>query len=253
MRKFLWCTLCFLFLSQPTDGFSAPIDMNKMKELTSRFPFCIVMNENDPARMKFIYADYAQHIHIYAQQKGKLVLDWETTNLASRIVSLFIADLFKDGVPELVVATEAGRILIYDTQSYDLIWENLQHPFQKISCVTSSDIDSDPQDELIFLADDALYIFDSLNRAIEWQSQRRFNGREILIANVDDDPQPEIVLNGGSIIDSRFYNTEFEIEGSFGERIHLFDINGDGIPEIFGEFSNYSLRIFDIYSEREIW
>ncbi|MBI4719634.1 MAG: hypothetical protein HY770_00015 [Chitinivibrionia bacterium] len=253
MRKILCFALCFLFLSQATGGFSAQIDMNTLKRLTAKYQFCIVMNEDDPAAMKFIYADYAQHVHVYAQEKGRLVLDWETTNLASRIVSLFVADLFKDKTKELVIATEAGRILVYDAQSYDLIWENLQHPFKKINCMTASDIDGDPQDELIFIADDALYIYDSLNRAIEWQSQERFTGQEILVDNLDDDPQPEIILNSGSIIDSRFYNTEFEIEGSFGDRIRLFDMNGDGIPEIFGEYANYSLRIYDIYAEREIW
>jgi hypothetical protein len=253
MRKILLFGLCMAILSQATAGLSAQIDMKRMKELSSRFPFCIIMNEDNPEQMKFIYADYAQHVHVYMQQKGKLVLEWETTNLASRIVSIFVADLYKDGSPELVIATEAGRILIYDAETFDLIWENLQDSFQKISCVTSSNIDSDPQDEFIFIANEILYIYDSANHAIEWQSQRRFSGREILIENVDDDPQPEIILNSGSIIDSRFYNSEFESEVPFGDRIHLFDLNGDGIPEIFGESANYSIRVFDIYAEREIW
>ena len=31
------------------------------------------------------------------------------------------------------------------------------------------------------------------------------------------------------------------------------DMNNDGYPEVVGEFSDYSLRIFDVYAEREVW
>ena len=68
-----------------------------------------------------------------------------------------------------------------------------------------------------------------------------------------NDDQLEIILNTGFIIDSRFYNIEFQTEDVFGDRILLMDINGDGIPEIIGEFVDYNLRIFDVYAEREIW
>ena len=33
----------------------------------------------------------------------------------------------------------------------------------------------------------------------------------------------------------------------------LFDMNNDGIPEIIGEFADYSLRIYDVYMRRELW
>ena len=74
-----------------------------------------------------------------------------------------------------------------------------------------------------------------------------------LSANMDNDPQLEIILNTGIIIDSKFYNVEFEWDRSFGARIELFDINGDGIPEIWGENPDFTLRVFDRYAERDIW
>jgi hypothetical protein len=63
----------------------------------------------------------------------------------------------------------------------------------------------------------------------------------------------EIVLNSGVIIDSRFYNVEVEWGQPFGDRIALYDMNNDGIPEIIGEFSDYSLRVYDVYARREVW
>ena len=253
MKTILFCMLSVVLLSQCSPAMSSGFDLEQLKGLTERYPFAVLVDEDNESEMKFLYADIQQHVHIYHSDNGKLVMDWETTNLASRVVSLFVADLFGDGGKEFVIATEAGRILIYDLESYDLVWENLQDPFDKIECLAWANIDSDIQVELIFVADNYLHIYDSANHAMEWESQREFSAQEIIIANVDDDDQAEIILNTGAIIDSRFHNTEFELEKSFGEKIHLYDVNGDGIPEIFGEFSNFSLRIYDIYAEREIW
>jgi hypothetical protein len=75
----------------------------------------------------------------------------------------------------------------------------------------------------------------------------------IVVANVDDDPQLEIILNTGRVIDSRFFNIEFESDGSYGDRISLFDINNDGYPDVFGEFVDFSIRVYDIWAQRELW
>ncbi len=229
------------------------ITAERLKQLSSRFPFAIVLEPGEEQAVRFLFADINRHIHIYRLEKGKLVLEWETTNLGSPVTALFIADLFKDGEREIVIGTASGRILIYGAREYDLLWENLQDRFDKIECMTSANIDTDPQDELIFVADSFLYIYDSENKSREWQSQGNFTAQEIVLANVDDDEQDEIILNTGVIFDSRFYNIEFQVEGGFGSRINLIDINGDGIEEVVGEVSGFSLRIFDVYSEREIW
>jgi hypothetical protein len=252
MRKSLLFVL-FLALLAPSPGRCEGVDMDALQELAARFPFALVVKEGGGEQIRFIYSDVVQHVHIYHIEKGKLVLDWETTNLGSKVTALFMHDLFNDGRKELIIATEAGRILIYDAESYDLLWENLQDPFEKIECMTAGNIDHDPQEELIFIADSYLYIYDSVNKSLEWQSQKQMHAKEILLANIDDDEQLEIILNTGIILDSRFYNIEYEVDSSFGERISLFDINSDGIPEIFGEFSDFTLRVYDIYAEREIW
>ena len=85
----------------------------------------------------------------------------------------------------------------------------------------------------------ARVICDNLKRAV---------GR----SGIDDD-QLEIIMNTGVILDSRFYNVEFQSDEVFGDRIFLLDINDDGIPEIVGEFLDFNIRVFDVYSEREIW
>lgn len=229
------------------------IDQRVLDNVTKRFQFAIQVGTPGGDDHRLLYADFQRHIHVYRIKDGELELEWETTNLGARVTSMFVVDLYGDGNEKLVVATAGGRILIYTMGDYDLEWENLQDKFDRVDYMVSENLDGDPQRELVFIADGILYIYDSLNKNFEWQSQSQFEAKQIVIGNVDDDDQPEIVLNTGVIVDSRFYNIEFTADTAFGDRISLLDINGDDIPEIFGEFLDFTLKIFDIYAEREIW
>jgi hypothetical protein len=254
MKRYLLyaCLICFgLGCNNPAR--SSDINTGELKKLTDRFPFAIVVDGDEENAARFVYANVNGNIHIYRIDGGKLKLEWETTNLGSRVTSLFVKDIYSDGGQYLVIATAGGRILIYDLEEYELLWENLQDTFEKIESMVSANIDQDQQDELIFIADSYLYIYDSLNKSLEWQSQEGYTAQEILVANVDDDDQDEIILNTGIIFDSRFYNIELQAESNFGDRMSLIDINNDGYPEIVGELANFSLRIFDVYAERELW
>ena len=229
---------------------SQSADLEALEAITQRFSFVVTL-EGDPLR--YLYADAREHVHLYKIENGKSVLEWESTNLSSRASAIFVTDLDVDGRKEIVIATVNGRILIYDANNFELLWENLQDPFDKIDCMVAANIDGDPQEELIFVANSFLYIYDGQRKSLEWQSQREFDAQELLLGNVDDDDQLELIMNTGLVFDTRFYSVEFESEERFGDRIRLFDTNGDGIPEIIGENTDFTVRIFDIYAERELW
>ena len=231
----------------------ANLDMGSLEEFADQFPFAILYGVEKDHDLKFIFADRQAHVHVFKVEDGKLRLDWENTNLGSRVTSIFITDLYGDGADKLVISTAGGRIMIYQMNTFDLDWENLQDPFDQIEYMISENLDDDPQQELIFIADRILYIYDSLKKTIDWQSQDEFTAKQIITGNVDDDAQLEIIMNTGVILDSRFYNVEFRSKEPFGDRIFLLDINNDGVPEIAGESLDFNLRFFDVYAEREIW
>ena len=56
----------------------------------------------------------------------------------------------------------------------------------------------------------------------------------------------EIILNDGYIYDARYRDLEWQSSQSFGQRMGLLDVDGDGILEVIGEFGDRFLRIFDI-------
>jgi hypothetical protein len=232
---------------------SEPVNMEALQNLTGKYDFVMYYGNLDSGVLRLLYADRLNHVHVYRLEDGRFELDWQQTNLGSRVTSIFISELYGDGRAMLVISTFRGRILVYDMDTYDLVWENLQDPFRVIDYMVAANVDSDPQLELIFVADEKLIIYDSLSKTFEWVSEVEVKAQMIKVANMDSDPQLEIILNTGYIFDSKFYNIEFSWDRPFGARIELFDLNGDGIPEIWGESPDQVLSVFDYYAQRDIF
>jgi hypothetical protein len=229
------------------------VDPYVMQEVFCRFPFAQVVPLDSIGGWGLIYADTYGKLHILKATPKGLKLEWELTNLGVKIQKFFVRDLDANGVPEIIVATVDGRILVYSTENYQNVWENLEDSFSSIQAIEIADVDADPELELVYIADGRLTIVDGVSKSKQWVSQQSFDAVEIVVGNVDKDSQMEIILNSGIIIDSRFFNVELAWDKPFGDRIMLFDINNDGIPEIIGEFADYSLRIYDVYARREVW
>lgn len=230
--------------------------------LDERYQYFITVPPMDGQPLRFLYGDTGPHVHVYEVTKGRARQVWETGNLGAPVAGLMFRDLNKDGTYSLILATRSGRLVAYDGKNYERVWENFQEPFRIISCITAANLDSDPQDEVILIGQTAqdpgsyIFIYDSVSRGLEWKSQEIFEATEILVANVDSDPQMEIILNSGFIIDSRFYNIQLVKRdgGGFGEDMTLIDMNDDGYPDLFGRVpAGRSLKLYDIYGEREIW
>lgn len=229
------------------------VDPSVIQEVFCRFPFAQVIPLDSIGGWGLIYADTWGKLHILKSTPRGWKLEWELTNLGVKIRKFFVCDLEADGAQEIVIATVDGRILVYSLGTYQNIWENLEDNFSSIQAIEIANIDGDPQLELIFIADGRIYLVDGISKSKQMVSQRTFDASEIIVGNVDKDPQLEVILNSGVVLDSRFYNFEFTWDKPFGDRIMLFDMNNDGIPEIVGEFADHSLRIFDVYMRREVW
>ncbi len=229
------------------------LDPYTMQDVFCRFPFARVIPLDDGNAWGVLYSDTYGKMHLLKATEKGWKLEWELTNLSSKIRRFFLSDVDDDGTYDIVIFTYNGRVLFYSTDDYHLEWEDLEDNFTSIEAATVANVDEDKQPELIILANKHIYIIDGKDKSRQWTSEREFEASEIVVDNVDRDDQVEIILNTGIIIDSRFLNVEFEWRKPFGDRIIVFDMNNDGYPEIIGEFADYSLRIFDVYAQREVW
>ena len=218
-----------------------------------RFPFARVIPLDNGNAWGLIYADVYGKVYLKRATGRGWKREFEITNLGGKVKKFFILDVEEDGVLELVIATMNGRILIYRLDDYTNTWENIEDGFTSIEAMDVQNVDDDPQVEFVVLAMGRVMIIDSLDKSRQWISERQFTATELIVADVDRDDQKEIILNTGIVIDSKFYVIDLEWDKPFGERISTFDINNDGIAEIIGEFPDYSLRIFDVHAQREVW
>jgi hypothetical protein len=196
---------------------------------------------------RFVLGDVHGFVHVYERHDGSWNEVWLSDYLESSVSGLFIADIDRDDLPEILAYTEAGRIHVFDAASYQLLWSNPPGDYTSISAMTLHNVDDDEQPELLFVADGRLHIYDGRDRFEEWRSdQDNIRAAQILVGDVDGDGSEEIVLNDGFVFDARYRDLEWQSPESFGERMGLLDVDDDRIPEVIGEFQGRFLRIFDI-------
>jgi len=246
-------TVLFVSVILNSAALSEELDPFRIKQIFDPFPNVQVVPLDNGEAWGLMYADIYGKIYLKRATGDGWKREWELTSLGAKIKRFFVLDLDGNGVIEIIVATAGGKILIYDMQTYSNIWENVEMNFKEISAIDIANVDDDPQYEFIVLADNKITIIDGVNKNQQWTSSREFKADEMLVDNVDEDEQKEIVLNTGIVIDSKFYNVELEWQKAFGERIIAYDINNDGNKDIIGEFSDYSIRVFDVQGRREVW
>lgn len=232
---------------------TAQIDPYDLQDAFGRFPFARVIPLDNGNAWGLIYVDVYGKVYLKRATNRGWKREFEIQNLPSKVKNYDILDIDLDGVLDLLIATMSGQILIYRLDDFTNTWENIEDNFKSIEAFAAENVDRDPQVEFILLAEGHLYIIDSIDKSRQWISERKFTATELIVANVDSDEQLEIILNTGIVIDSKFYIIDLEWDKAFGERISTFDINNDGYPEVIGEFPDYSLRIFDVYAQREVW
>jgi hypothetical protein len=114
-----------------------------------------------------------------------------------------------------------------------------------------ADVDRDPALEIVVVADNKIVYYDGVEFFREKVGRDFVQPTQILVADVDGDGAMEIVTNDGYVVDTSTLNIKWATDG-FGYPISLFDLDGDGVPEIVGESSG-SLTFWSVKDRREIW
>ncbi len=236
----------------------------------------------DGAKPRLVYGDRQGVIHMLELQEGRFREVWISPALRSAIAEVFVLDIDVDDELEIVAYTESGDIAFYRVSDFRQIWRSTDDEFASVSAMVIENIDDDPQLELVFCGEDVadtrnyrppggsrdnpdqerasqvgrLFVFDCKNLFLEWRSEQGLWGGSMAVGDLDDDGELEIALNTGFVIDATYQRVEWEYRGGFGEKVGYADLDGDGIPELIGEYHNATrphrfIRIFDVDLQSE--
>ena len=232
---------------------------------------------------RIIFGDRQGQVHAVRYRGGSFREEWVGRPLRSAIAEVYADDIDADGAIEIVAYTEFGDIAFYEAADYRLSWQTTDDMFATISAMVLCNADEDPQLELVFCAEQKpevaayrprgpasqeeverqrelevsrLCIFDCKNLFLEWNSEPGLSARSILVGDLDDDGSLEIVLNTGFVVDGNYRKVEWQYPDGFGQKIGYADIDGDGVPELIGEYQSATrprrfLRFFDVDHQTE--
>jgi hypothetical protein len=178
---------------------------------------------------------------------------WKSIQLSGVPEEVLVADLQGDGFDDsLVCRTSNGKVYVWSLDGYGLIWESLPGEYTSIPCFTVANMDEDPANEIVLLADLRLIYIDGVTFNKQFSGINDYVATQIRCGDVDGDQRVEVVLNSGQVVDSVSGDIEWEDEPFF-EKIELFDIDGDGMPEILTEpLQGGALKVFDADYRSEV-
>ena len=216
-----------------------------------KFDTILYLETSDESK-RIVYGDANGRVHILEGKNGQFQEIWLSEYLEGAICGLYLKDINNDGLTEIIVFTEQGRIHYIDVKDHRVIWSNPPGEYEHFNGHTVINIDEDKQPEIIICADGYLVVYDGRDQYEQWRSeQNNLAAKDILVADVDGDGSREIVLSDGYVFDAHFFDLEWQSPKPFGDTIDLIDLDGDGIAELIGQFQGRYIRVFDVDLRRE--
>ncbi len=159
------------------------------------------------------------------------------TSLSQPITCLRLADVLATAGPEVVLTTADGWVEVWHLAS-----RTRQRRFAtghaNPRAIAVGDLDGDGASELAVVTSSRLLVFRQDGSSLADVAGP--GGTDVLIANLDADPAPEIATSSGHVLDGVTLGVEWQWAPAFGQRVLAADVDGDGRNELLaGEYSGW--------------
>ena len=170
--------------------------------------------------------------------------------MATSIVRVTLAHR-QSKAPRIVVALNSGLLNVYDQATKALLSSQYGDcgSYPGLSSFAAADLDGDGDDEFISVCGDGSLKVSSSTVA-PW-SVAGIGGTDIVVANLDDDPDLEIATTSGIVVDSRKHTIKWSWQGGFGAHLRAAPLGG-GRTGLIGD--NYNLvTAYDVSRKVPVW
>jgi WD40 repeat protein len=179
---------------------------------------------------------------------------WRSENYSVTLARIVIADLTGDGKDDIIVGLSDGTVQIFDGPTRETI--NSYSVAAPLIDLAVADLNQDGTKEIVTSNGTGVFEYAAGSGALLW-SNPSGGGYSIAVGNVDADAALEIVTTtsggAGYVIDGVSHVIEWGYVNSFGARVGLGDLDGDGMQEIVGAAAWYKITIFDADLRSPSW
>ena len=164
------------------------------------------------------------------------------------------ADRDADGSLQLFIATSDGKVVIFSGTNHQQKDEFTLPGAASASDIAVANVDGDASLEIVLVKSTVTWVYDASTYALEWTATG-FGGNQVAIGDIDNDTQPEIVVNGNPahILNATTQSQEWALSGGYGIDMSLGDVDGDNFPEIaYTDIAN-NIYVFDAGTMTEKW
>jgi hypothetical protein len=191
----------------------------------------ILVAQNGSQPEIYLTGDYPAHYWI-ALRYNASTHDYDqvyvSSYYSSGISCMKTADIYNDGIPEIIIATSNGQIQFFD-QAAKVLQRTIATALN-ITDLAVADIDGDGGNEIVLSTSSHLYVY-SANGTSKWDIPG-IGGSSLILAQMDSDAALEIATIDGHVVDGATHSIQWDWPYGFGYRFVAFDIDGDGMAEL---------------------
>jgi uncharacterized repeat protein (TIGR01451 family) len=174
---------------------------------------------------------------------------WYSSIYTSSIRRITAGNMNNDGIVEIFVALEDASVHIYRGSDFSQLAQfSVEFPARQMRL---ADCDGNGAQELLISSDTTVAAYNPINQQLLWKLTSY--GGDFSVGNVDGDPQPEIVLSTGYVLNGTTRAVEWSYSAGFGSMMEAGDIDGDGMDEIVGSLGWSAITIFDADLKSPMW
>ena len=230
-------------------------------EVPSNNMSMLIGDYDGDGKNEILATDNRQRLFLLAEVDGKYAQKWlYPFALPTRgdIIQVLSYDIDQDGVEEILAVTTHGVSIIdgIDTLAYALFATT-----DYIQLAAIADLNNDESLEIAYLYTEGYSSSDNTNVNVinisspndSLFSSNLGDAKQIIFADVDNEPGLELISNNGLIYDAITWENEWYSSTSFGDNLVTSgDYNGDGINEIAGASRWGEIAIFSATDKAQL-